>query len=84
MTTVNIKSQATMCVTPLLINYYQGSIPVSAGWHLQEEEHNLRIGILFRKLFRPTVRKNCSCDRVEKNFEAEEQFFQTGKGQNNS
>ena len=50
-------------------------------------------GILLPKLFRPTVRKNSSCDRKENlKFEAEGQefakilrslgqFIQTGKGQ---
>ena len=54
-----------------------------------------RNGILFRKLFWPTVRKNCSSDREKLlKFEAEgrefeiflrslEQFIQTVKGQNN-
>ena len=53
-------------------------------------------GILLPKLFRPTVRKNCSRDREKLlKFEAEgrefakflrslEQFIQTVKGQNNS
>ena len=52
-------------------------------------------GILLPKLFWPTVRKNCSCDREKPlKFEAEgqefakflrslEQFIQTVKGQNN-
>ena len=52
-------------------------------------------GILLPKLFWPTVRKNCSCDREKLlKFEAEsrefskflrslEQFIQTVKGQNN-
>ena len=52
-------------------------------------------GILLSKLFRPTVRKNCSSDRVKLlKFQAEgrefakflrslEQFIQTVKGQNN-
>ena len=52
-------------------------------------------GILLPKLFRPTVRKNCSSDRENVlKFEAEgrefeiflrslEQFTQTAKGQNN-
>ena len=52
-------------------------------------------GILLQKLFRPTVRKNCSSDREKLlKFEAEgrefekflrslEQFIQTVKGQNN-
>ena len=52
-------------------------------------------GILLPKLFRPTVRKNCSSDRENVlKFEAEgrefeiflrslEQFIQTVKGQNN-
>ena len=41
-----------MCVTPLLINYYQGSIPISAGWHLQEEEHNLvrEVKVIYQEL----------------------------------
>ena len=54
-----------------------------------------RIGILFPKLFWPTVRKNCSSDRERVlKFEAEgrefpkilrslEQFIQTVKGQDN-
>ena len=52
-------------------------------------------GILLPKMFRPTVRKNCSIDQEKKlKFEAEgrkfakflrslEQFIQTVKGQNN-
>ena len=37
------------CITPLLINYYQGSIPISTGWHLwhDEEEHNLALHDIF-------------------------------------
>ena len=54
-----------------------------------------RNGILLQKLFRPTVRKNCSSDRDKLlKFEAEgqefakllsslEQFIQTVNGQNN-
>ena len=52
-------------------------------------------GILLPKLFRPTVRKNCSIDReknlkfdaegreFERNLRSLEQFVQTVKGQNN-
>ena len=52
-------------------------------------------GILFSKLFLPTVRKNCASDRetllkfeaegqeFAKNLRSLEQFIQTVKGQNN-
>ena len=39
-------------------------------------------GILLPKLFRPTVRKNCSSDR-EKLLRSLEQFIQAVKGQKN-
>ena len=45
--------------------------------------------ILFPKLFRPTVRKNCSSDQEKFSLEfakflrSQEQFIQTVKGQNN-
>ena len=53
-----------------------------------------RNGILLQKLFRPTVRKNCSSDQeqllkfkaegreFEKSLRSLEQFIQTVKGQN--
>ena len=59
------------------------------------EQWKITNGILLLKLFLPTVRKNCSCDREKLlKFEAEgrefanilrslEQFIQTVKGQNN-
>ena len=62
------------------------------AWHRLSDGGN---GILFPKLFWPTVRKNCSSDREKLlKFEAEgrefakflksiEQFIQTVKGQNN-
>ena len=58
------------------------------------ENYLNNIGILLTKLFRPTMRKNCSCDREKLlKFEAEgleyakfvrslEKFIQTVKGQN--
>ena len=44
-----------------------------------------KIGILLPKLFRPTVRKNCSSDQenFSKFLRSLEQFIQTAKGQNN-
>ena len=66
-------------------------------WHSMEKSRYLcmKIGIFLPKLFWPTVRKDCSCDRQSLwNFEAEgrefakflrslEQFFRRVKGQNN-
>ena len=61
----------------------------------ENSDGNCNYGILLPKLFWPTVRKNCSCDREKLlKFEAEfekfakilrslEQFIQTVKGQNN-
>ena len=68
-----------------------------AAYLLCSVQYTVRIsnGILLPKLFRPTVRKNCSSDRENLlDFEAEgwefakclrslEQFVQTVKGQNN-
>ena len=55
---------------------------------LQEQVRN---GILFPKLFWPSLRKNCICGGEElwksklkaKNFQKLEQFIQTVNGQNN-
>ena len=72
--------------------YWVRNVNIKHWMHLEEKTTN---GILFPKVFWPSVRKNCSSD-LEKllKFEAEgrefakilrsiKQFIQTVKGQNN-